>query len=324
MKLTGLFTTSLVLTVGAACGPAKMPPLPAASRGHLWSTAIYSNQIVSTSLDDGSSQTVPVGDSPIGIVLHEATQRLFVSMHGSNELWVLDAVTHAVLAKPQVGGKPYWVWPDVERDRIVVANSGGASFSIIDPASMQTEKTLNVEADPIGFEFWEEERKLFFADYLQNKVLCVGADDGQTKWKDVSLNAPIWVALDKVGGRLFVAESGANAVVVLDARTGALVSRFSVGLSPTGVLVSNASGHVVVLNHLSNTLAAYRLSDLGLAAELAIGKNPVGGLLSPDGMTLAVSLSGDDTVALLDLKTLEVGLRLPVGDGPRGLAWSKQ
>jgi DNA-binding beta-propeller fold protein YncE len=290
----------------------------------LWSTAIYSNEIVSTSLDDGTSQRVAVGDAPIGIVLHEATQRLFVSMHQSNELWVLDAVTHAVLAKPPVGNKPYWVWPDVAKDRVVVANSGGSSFSIIDPSSMETEKTLAVEADPIGFEFWEEERTLFFADYLENKVLCVSADDGQTKWKDTTLNAPIWVALDKAGGRVFVAESGANAVVVLDARSGAFVLRFAVGLSPTGLLVSNSSGHLVVLNHLSNTLAVYRLSDLGLAAELAIGKNPVGGLLSPDGMTLAVSLSGDDAVALLDLKTLEVGLRLPVGDGPRGLAWSNK
>ncbi|MBX7116805.1 MAG: YncE family protein [Myxococcaceae bacterium] len=305
------------------CGPAKPVTQVPASRGHLWSTAIYANQIVSTSLDDGTSTKVAVGEAPIGIVLHEATGRLFVSMHQSNELWVLDAATHEVLAKPPVGAKPYWVWPDTLHDKVVVANSGGSSFSIIDPVSLQTEKTLNVEGDPIGFEFWDEERTLFFADYLKNKVLCVSADDGQTKWKDESLNAPIWVALDKAGGRLFVAESGANAVVVLDARTGAFASRFTVGSSPTGLLVSNASGHLVVMNHLSNTLALYRLSDLGLAKEWAVGKNPVGGLLSADGMTLAVSLSGDDSVALLDLKTLDVTLRLPVGDGPRGLAWSK-
>ncbi len=312
---------SVLSVVG--CGSAKPAPQIPASRGHLWSTAIYANEIVSTSLDDGSSTKVPVGESPIGIVLHEATGRLFVSMHQSNELWVLDATTHALLGKPPVGDKPYWVWPDTAHDKVVVANSGGASFSIIDPVSLQTEKTLSVEGDPIGFEFWDEERTLFFADYLKNKVLCVSADDGQTKWKDESLNAPIWVALDKAGGRLFVAESGANAVVVLDARTGAFQSRVKVGSSPTGLLVSNASGHWVVMNHLSNTLAVYRLSDLGLAKELPVGKNPVGGLLSPDGMTLAVSLSGDDSVALLDLKTLEVTLRLSVGDGPRGLAWSK-
>lgn len=317
------FSLWVCVVFGAACGGAPKTNQPPQSRGHLWSTAIYANQIVSTSLDDGTSQTVPVGDSPIGLVLHEATGRLFVSMHGSNELWVLDAKSHQVLAKPAVGGKPYWVWPDVQEDKVVVANSRGASFSIVDPVSMTTEKTLSVEGDPIGFELWEEERALFFADFVQGKVLCVSADDGQTKWKDTSLNGPIWVALDKVGGRLFVAESSGNAVVVLDAREGKFLSRFSVGLSPTGLLVSNSAGRLVVLNHLSNTLALYRLSDLSLAKELAVGKNPVGGLLSADGMTLAVSLSGDDSVALLDLKTEEVTLRLPVGDGPRGLAWSK-
>lgn len=317
------FVFVVIASTVMGCGSAKPAPQIPSSRGHLWSTAIYANEIVSTSLDDGTSTKVPVGESPIGIVLHEATGRLFVSMHGSNELWVMDAQTHVVLAKPKVGAKPYWVWPDAAHDKVVVANSGGASFSIVDPVSLQTEKTLAVEGDPIGFEFWDEERTLFFADYLKSKVLCVSADDGHTRWKDESLNAPIWVALDKAGGRLFVAESGANSVVVLDARTGAFQSRFAVGSSPTGLLVSNASGRLVVMNHLSNTLALYRLSDLGLAKEWAVGKNPVGGLLSPDEMTLAVSLSGDDSVALVDLKNEDVTLRLSVGDGPRGLAWSK-
>jgi DNA-binding beta-propeller fold protein YncE len=113
-----------------------------------------------------------------------------------------------------------------------------------------------------------------------------------------------------------------NSVAVFSATDGSFIRRFSVGQSPTGLLVAN--GSLVVLNHKSDAVSFYRLDDLGPNTTVALGKNPVGGAVSADGKLLAIAVSGDDQVAIVDLETFEVTNTLAVGDGPRGIAWIEE
>ena len=118
------------------------------------------------------------------------------------------------------------------------------------------------------------------------------------------------------GPRVYVANSGAGTVSVINASTNKLIDTkpstaltvdpISVGSAPQQIAVSPDGTRVYVTNQSSNSVSVINTATNALdGAAIAVGSKPAGIALSADGSTLYVA-NGDDSVFVVDTKTRSV------------------
>ncbi len=117
-------------------------------------------------------------------------------------------------------------------------------------------------------------------------------------------------------------------VVVFDARTGAVVDRIPVGVTPYEARLSADGRRLFVSNWADRTVSVIDAVTRKPLKTIAVGANPNDMLATPDGR-LFVVCSGDNTVAVIDVRTLQVSETLstalyakaPEGSTPNALAY---
>jgi len=136
------------------------------------------------------------------------------------------------------------------------------------------------------------------------------------------------------GGFVYVANTPADTVDVLDAATGAVVARVSVGVDPVGLAVRPDGSELWVSNHVSDSVsvidldassATYRcvvatVQDFDARTRATRFDEPVG-IAFADDTKAYVALSSENVVAVVDVATRRVTgrLRIPAQD-PRAIA----
>ncbi len=142
--------------------------------------------------------------------------------------------------------------------------------------------------------------------------------------------APIAVS----GGRVFVANTPADTVDVIDAATLAVVARVTVGIDPVGIAVRPDGREVWVANHVSDSVSVIdsdpaspthlqvvgTVQSLGFVSRATEFDEPVGVAFASDAKAY-VTLSSENRVAAIDVATREVAGFLPISaQDPRALA----
>lgn len=78
--------------------------------------------------------TIPAGDSPRGIAVNPATNKVYVVNELSNDVTIIDGATNAT-ATVAVGPRPQYIAANPSTNRIYVSNGGNSSQSVIDGAT---------------------------------------------------------------------------------------------------------------------------------------------------------------------------------------------
>ena len=146
--------------------------------------------------------------------------------------------------------------------------------------------------------------------------------------------SPHSVPIAVSGGRVFVANTPADTVDVIDAATLAVVARVPVGIDPVGVAVRPDGREVWVANHVSDSVSVIdadpaspthlqvvaTVQSLGFASRATEFDEPVGVAFASDAKAY-VALSSENRVAVVDVATREVAGFLPItAQDPRALA----
>ena len=142
--------------------------------------------------------------------------------------------------------------------------------------------------------------------------------------------APIAVS----AGRVFVANTPADTVDVIDAATLAVVARVPVGIDPVGIAVRPDGREVWVANHVSDSVSVIdadpaspthlqvvaTVQALGFVSRATEFDEPVGVTFASDAKAY-VALSSENRVAVVDVASREVAGFLPItAQDPRALA----
>ena len=126
-----------------------------------------------------------------------------------------------------------------------------------------TGRGLHVSGEPLTFETTTR-TIVSLLDLTANREILAARRDLDNRAMAVA------VAFDKAGEHAFVALQGSNAVDVLDAGTGRLVTSIpGTGLAPQGLAV-DARGRLFVQNFLSRDVAVYDLSGLEPGAAIPL------------------------------------------------------
>lgn len=157
---------------------------------------------------------VPAGSTPRAIAVNAATNRIYVANEFSNDVTVIDGTTNAVATVP-VGPRPQYIAVSAVTNRIFVSNGGDATLSVIDGATLAV-KTLAIGGSgPIAV---NERRNQIYVVRLGTADEVTIVDGAKLTWHTAATDsyAPVDLALDEAGDKLYVANYATGDVRIVD------------------------------------------------------------------------------------------------------------
>src|SRR5271165_2539758 len=131
---------------------------------------------------------------------------------------------------------------------------------------------------------------------------------------------PTAVAVSPDGRRVYVVNSNANSVSVLDARTRGPLTAITVGPRPYGIALSPDGRRAYAVNAADNSVSVIDTDACAVTATIGVGENPYAAAVSPDGHRVYVTNQGGDSVSVISTATGTVTATIGVGAGPTGVA----
>jgi YVTN family beta-propeller protein len=175
--------------------------------------------------------TVPVGTDPFGVAVDNATNEVFVTNTGSNNVTVIDAATGAAVASVGVGSSPFGVAYDWASNEIYVANGGSNNLSIISGSNLTVVASVGVGSSPIGVVADPQSRQVFVANRGSANVSVVSDRNHSVVANVATGDRPYGVALDNRTDAIYVTNENSSNLSVLKASSNTLTATIPV-LSP--------------------------------------------------------------------------------------------
>ena len=220
----------------------------------------------------------------------------YITNEVSNDVSVIDLATNTVSATIPVGTTPKGVAVNPACTKVYVANYGSNDVSVIDTATQAVIATIPVSPIP--------------------PILPPPPPPSP---------APLGIAINPAGTRVYAANTISGLVTVIDASTDTVVESVVSGAGPFGVAVHPSGNLVYVTNSGEDTVSVIETTTNALLKKIPVGKEPYGIGVTPDGKWVYVADHGESHVSVIDTGSNEVtatiGLTLsPVSTNPDGVA----
>lgn len=274
----------------AESGPRADPSCAVSPCGHV--------AVVSTSGNPTAvTAEVAVGSNPVGLVGTADATRLYVANKGSNSVSVIDTGTNT-LAAPDitVGAAPVFLAVNTNGTRVFAVNNGG-TVSVIDTSTNTVIASPAVGAAPNFAYFDGVNNKLWVTNPGNNSVSVISVDPNSPPPSAATpialpagctpnpisnfLSPTITVLAD--GSRAYVAGTGCNSVIVINALSNTVTKTIPVGTAPVAVISSPDSTKIYTANNGSGNMSIIQTSNDTVVSTLAApaGTSPIYAAISP-------------------------------------------
>jgi YVTN family beta-propeller protein len=223
--------------------------------------------------------------------------------------------------------------------RVFVTNERGGSLSVIDGATQRVTDTIALGKRPRGIALSPDGTRLYIA-LSGSPIGGPGVDESKLPPPDKtadgiaifdvaslklervlrSISDPEQLAVSPDGRRLYVASEDSGKLIVLDAKSGAVVGSVDVGGEPEGVAVSPSGDLVAVTSEAGNHVALVDMSMMKVRATVPVGERPRGLSFARDGKTLFSTSELGHVVSLIDPAAGRVTGTIPLDQDLRAMA----
>ncbi len=215
--------------------------------------------------------------------------RIYVSNEKSNDVTVIDGVTHQVLAMVAVGKRPRGLHVSADGSKVYVALSGSpitgppaaAGVKGVSTTGEDDEAAPKADKSADGIGVIDAHRLIFTHKF------AVGSDPEQ-------------FALTADGKYLYIANEDVATASIIDLINEKLVHLVAVGNEPEGVAISPHGNFFYVTCESTADLFAISRTDFSVLAHLAIGGRPRSVAFSADGTKAFVASETNASVYVLD------------------------
>jgi YVTN family beta-propeller protein len=137
-------------------------------------------------------------------------------------------------------------------------------------------------------------------------------------------NAPFGIAYDSVNERIYVTNSDASTVSVIDITTNTVIDTITVGIEPRGIAYSPDNQRMYVTNFGDDTVSVINTTtNIVDSTPITVGIEPFDIAYSRDNQRMYVTSGGDSTVSVINTTTNTVDPTLiTVGSAPYGIAYN--
>jgi len=234
--------------------------------------------------------------------------------------------------------------PDGAHMLVVNSGSGVQSVQIVNLADSTVAQTIPYYAPQsafLGAAYSPDGKSAYVTGGGQNVVhfYAVAADGTLTANGDVVLGRlapdtstnpfPTGVSVSRDNKTLYVANSLANTVTIIDVASKSVTATVKVGTAPYTTLVDPSTGAVYVSNWGDATVSVIDPVSRAVTSTINVGRHPTAMVFGQFGL-LYVSDSNSDAISIVNTQSQQETARLPVitdpnapyGSSPEGLAVS--
>jgi len=272
------------------------------------------------------SGTVPTGEGPHELAVSQDGRYAYVANYGArtpgNSLSIIDLRMKS--------GKRVDISPLQRPHGIAVGRDGKVYFTAegnktvarLDPASGTVDQQYPTgQAGTHMVLFSADGSRMFTANIGSDciSILKPGAEPVQIS----TGKGPEGLDLAPDGRQLWVANSRAGSITVIDLTTNQAAGTFDIGTKRSNRLKFTPDGKRVLVSDMEGgQLVVIDVPDRKVIKRLDIGKVPEGILIPPGESRAFIAVSGTNQLAIVDLKKLEVTSHMETGGhGPDGMAW---
>jgi YVTN family beta-propeller protein len=198
----------------------------------------------------------------------------------------------------------------------IVLNSGSASLSLVDMATLAEIRRVPVLREPHHVALSPDRRSLLVGDAGGNELLFLDPATGELQ-RRMPLADPYQLGFSPDGKWLAVTGLARNQVDIYDAATMKLAKRFPIRSMPSHLAFAPDSSVVYVTLQGSNQLSAFDLGAMDTLWVAQVGETPAG-VIWLDGKLLVADM-GTDYIAVVDPTDGHTVRRVVTGRGAHQL-----
>ncbi|VAV83144.1 hypothetical protein MNBD_DELTA01-285 [hydrothermal vent metagenome] len=265
---------------------------------------------------------VTVGDGPMGMVLNQKKDMLYVLNSRSHSISVVDALylelrdtieITAGMDPTDMAFMPDEV--DTIDGKLYISNRSTDDVIVVDTASSRVMKTISVGHRPSFILADTERREIYVTNELSNSLSIINTvDDAVVSTVRVD-DRPSGIALG--AGKIYVFNQGSNSISVVSPSDRDIDDTLIVS-KPPGRGLKAFNERFFVLNTLTDSMTFFNRHDV-LTSIREVGDSPKGLAADEDRNRIYVSNFNSNTVSIVDPKGERVVGELAVGSNPYGV-----
>ena len=291
-------------------------PVPSVS-GYAYIANSLSNNVSVIDLQTTKvTKTIPVGNTPDGVYVSPAGDRVYVTNLNDGTVSVINTVTNSVDKVVTVGGSPYGVTVSPDGQYVYATNEASLSVSVIN-TSNYTVVSIPIGGVPTSAVVSPDGSHLYVTGFNQNLIYVINTSSNTIEKTIPVVNQPFNLAVSPDGSSLY--DLSESALYVINTSTYATTATIAVGANAVGIAVSPDGKTIYVSNDGANTVSVIDAATNLTTNTVNIGHGPGGISVSPDGSLVYVTNETDGTVSVIDTKSNTVINTVTVGGGPVSL-----
>jgi YVTN family beta-propeller protein len=255
----------------------------------------------------------------------------FVSCSGAKHIIAIDVAAQQVQYAIETGGAPRDLQLFDNDRKLIVANSGSDTVSVVDLTTRKKLYDFPVAVQPYGVALADGGKTALITGWASGDLHIVALGETSAKTRAVVPVGllPYTVITSPQLGRAYVAVNAEDRVTVVDLKTAKVAEHVAVGRGPWSLAGSLDGKSILVTNNRSNSLSYMnvvgsaeeqdRIATFAAGAHGTVQRRPKNASLSADGATAAFTDLAADQIVVLDVASGKLARVIQGGKAPYGI-----
>lgn len=253
----------------------------------------------------------------------------FVSCSGGSHVIAIDIAAQQVAYAVGTGGAPRDLQLFDNDRRLIVANSGSDTVSVVDLTTRKELYEFPVAVQPYGVALADGGKTALITGWASGDLHIVTLGETSAKTRAVVPVGLLPYTVIASQGRAYVAINAEDRVTVVDLKTAKVAEHLAVGRGPWSLAASLDGNNILVTNNRSNSLSYLnvagsaeerdRIGTFGAGAHGTTQRRPKNASLSADGATAVFTDLAADQIVVLDVASGKLERIIQGGKAPYGI-----
>ena len=264
-------------------------------------------------------QRLPVGREPHHLIATPDGKEVLVGSTATNELLVLDAktgerrrVVRDVIDPYHLGFSPNGKW-------FVTAAYRLDHVDIFHADGFKLAGRIFIDGLPSHLAFDADSMTVFVTLQQTGRLAAFDLQTQTLKWNVEVGKAPGGVIMLPDNKRLLVALTGAEGLVVVDPKDGAVTGSLQTGKGAHNFWPKGDGRHYFLSNRVEGTVSLVDTQDMKVVGNVRVPGGPDCMDITPDGKELWVTQRFLRRIAVVDIEQMRMVASIPVGKSPHGV-----